>query len=347
MQLHRLIGLLLALAAPVIFAADNSVTVRNAEELSKAVTAANAAGGSRTIRLADGTYDLANTLQINAPYISLVGASNNPLKVIVQGDAMAADAKVGNVIRVAASGFLLSGITVQKAGNHLIQIAGESDADGAIIRDCILRDSWEQMVKVSVDPQEPGVSADHGLIENCRFEYTAGIGPQYYIGGVDAHGSQQWTIRGNTFINIKSPEERVAEHAVHFWNGSADNVVEQNIIEDCDRGVGFGLGDAGNQGGVIRHNIIHASVRRAGPAADAGIILESSPNTRVYNNTVFLEHNYPNAIEYRFPATTGVQIYNNLTNRPIRSRDGGEATVQSNVLVSPTRVTNLEATNRL
>src|SRR5690606_3816565 len=177
--------------------------------------------------------------------------------VTIQGDAMSAGARVGNVIRVAGQGFTLQHLTVARSRYHLIQIVGEEDADGAVIRDCIMRDAYEQMIKISLDVGNPGDSADNGLVENCLFEYTAGIGPQYYIGGVDAHGAKNWVIRGNTFRDIKSPTTEVAEHAIHFWTNSADTLVEGNLIIDCDRGIGFGLGDRGHVRGIIRNNMVY------------------------------------------------------------------------------------------
>jgi hypothetical protein len=308
-----------------------TITVSTAAELQSAVTTANNSGGNTTILLADGTYSVSDTLYVNAPNVTIASQSGIRENVIIQGDAMSSTAKIGNVIRVAASNFQLNGVTVQRSGWHAIQIAGETNAQAPIIRNCILRDTYEQLFKVSLDATNyPGVTSNNGLVENCVFEYSAGIGPQYYIGGVDAHGSQGWTIRNNTFRSIISPSGGVAEFAVHFWDGSANNTVEKNLIVNCDRGIGFGMDSRGNTGGIIRNNMIYHAAN-AGQYADVAISLMESPNSQIYNNTVYMDNSFPWAIEYRFTTTTNALIVNNLTNRPIISRDGGTGTVTTNV----------------
>ena len=62
---------------------------------------------------------------------------------------------------------------------------------------------------------------------------------------------------------------------------------------------------------------------------DVGIGLESSPDTRVLNNTVYAE-NYGNAIEYRWAATRDVVIQGNLTLGAIQLRNDASGTVGDN-----------------
>lgn len=310
--------------------AAQDISVRTAAELQNAVSTANANGGNTRILVADGTYTLTNTLYVNAPQVSILGSSADRSKVVIQGDAMSATANVGSLIRVAASNFLLSDITLQKSKYHLIQVAGETNADAPIIRNCILRDSYEQMLKVSIDSSNRAITSDSGVVENCVFEYSAGKGPQYYIGGIDAHGSKNWIVRGNTFRYIASPNTDVAEFAVHFWDASANNIVEGNIIVDCDRGIGFGMDGKPNSAGIIRNNMIYHSANGA-PYADTAIALIESPGTQVYNNSIYIANSFPWAIEYRFASTSGVLIANNLSNRPVQARDGASGTVSSNI----------------
>lgn len=320
-----------ALIGPASAVLADTITVGTVSELQNAVAAANSSGGNKTILIRDGTYTLPDTLHINSPNVTMSGQSGTRDKVIIQGDAMSATASVGNLLRVAASNFLLSNVTLQKSRWHLLQIAGETNADFPIIRNTIFRDAYQQMLKVSVDTANPNVASDNGLVENSLFEYTAGIGPQYYIGGIDAHGSKNWLVRNNTFRSIISPNATVAEFAVHFWHGSANNTVEQNLIINCDRGIGYGLGGfAINTGGIIRNNMIYHAAN-AGQFADVSIALAESPGTQVYNNTVFMENSFSWGIEYRFGSTSNVLVLNNLTNKPIMNRDGASETVSKNV----------------
>jgi hypothetical protein len=321
---------------PFTFAATESFAqtayVSTVNELSDALHKANKIGGNTDIVLSDGQYQINQRLRIIGSHIQLRSASGDPSTVILSGQGMKKSSSVEVLIDVSGSHTSLSGFTLERSANHLIQIRAENDADSFSLSNCVLRDSYEQLLKVSASHQKDSPYADDGHIENCLFEYSAGIGPQYYIGGIDAHRSRNWQVIGNTFKNIASPSIHVAEHAIHFWRKSANITVVNNVIENCDRGIGFGLGDnIANQtvGGLIETNIIKSS-NPSHKFADAGIILEASPNVQIINNVVWIEGSYPRAIEYRFPTTKNVIIQNNITNKSISSRHGGQAKLIDN-----------------
>lgn len=297
--------------------------------------------GNVAIYVAPGTYDLTKTLVFNKPNIMLLSEVADKNSVIFNGKGMRSSKNVENLIDIKSSGVVIDGITMQNAGNHIIQIRSERNADFPIIRNCTIRDSYEQLLKVSYDKRnKSNIQSDSGIVENCLFEYSAGLGPHYYIGGIDAHGIRNWVIRENVFKHIASPRNRISEHAIHLWNNTENNVVENNIIIDSDRAIGFGMrkrvkGDENkhikfsNFGGIIRNNFIYHSDNQD-PFGDTGIVLEDSPNTLVENNYIFMEHSYRRAIEYRFTPTKGVVIKNNHVNRLISSRNGGRADLVDN-----------------
>jgi hypothetical protein len=321
---------------------EQKMNVTDSAGLISAIAKANRYGDTR-IELADGHYSISHTLMIRADNITLVSGSGKAESVIISGNGMRPSKKVDNLIRVSGKYFTLEGITLEQAGNHLVQIAGEEDADYPTLRNCILKDSYEQLFKVSYNRQTQ-VASDHGLIENCQFVYSAGIGPQFYIGGIDVHGGKHWIVKNNVFRDIASPSKHIAEHAIHFWNKTEFTLIEHNIIINCDRGVGFGMKGRPSLGGTIRNNLIYHE-DNAHPFADAGITIEESPNTTVENNTIVLLHSYPNAIEYRFESTVNVVISNNLLNKAIRQRNGAQAKLSNNHFSTDT--TKLISTARL
>ena len=107
----------------------------------------------------------------------------------------------------------------------------------------------------------------------------------------DVHAARGWIVRQSRFEDIYCAGEGLAEHAIHFWVGSRDTVVENNVIVDCARAIGFGLGENGNgegrayqddpypgagyighYDGLIRNNAVWAAVEWF----DTGIGLEQA-----------------------------------------------------------------------
>jgi hypothetical protein len=296
-------------------------TVYNVSQLWQAINLANTTG-NRTVLIADGVYPIAST----ASYPYIVGSnlvfrslSGNRDAVVLTGQGMQNVAPLTEIgMSLVGDNITIADLTIRDVGNHGIS----TNSDNHFIHNVKIQNTYEQMIKGT----SSGNFSNDVIVQCCLFEYTAGIGPQWYIGGLDIHEGVDWIVRDNVFRDISSPSQSVAEHAIHFWDSSADNTIERNIIYNCDRGIGFGLGGSPNTGGIIRNNMIYND--GAGIFNDVGIGLETSPNTQVYNNTIYIE--YPNAIEYRFPATNGVLISNNLCNQDITSRNGGQATLTTN-----------------
>lgn len=291
------------------------VIVSTVQELWDAINQTHAQGGNMTILIADGTYEIASPSQY--PYIEVNNVvfrshSGNRANVVLTGGGMRETGDTENVFGVIGNNVTIADLTIGACGNHGISVNG----DNLFVHNVRIYNTYEQMLKGT----DAGDGADNGIVQCSLFEYPAGIGPQYYIGGIDVHEGNDWIVRDNTFRNIKSPdpgEDFLAEHAIHFWRDSVNTQVERNRITNCDRGIGFGLDTSSHSGGLIANNMVHTT-------RDVGIGLETSPNTQVYNNTVYTE-GYSNSIEYRFAATTGVKIYNNLTNAAISDRESGSS----------------------
>jgi hypothetical protein len=318
----------LLLSPLAISGEQNKVIVSNTEQLRNALKEINKTKIGTLIELEDGQYNLSGSpLKISTDHITIRSESGIRDNVVISGAGMGKG--LGNLIDVSADYFSIVGVTLQNSKWHLIQVRAEKDVDFFYMENCILQDAGQQLLKVS--GSKSGPYSEFGIIKNSLFQYTAGIGPNYYIGGIDAHRSVDWLIQDNVFKNIASPATQVAEYAIHFWSDSKDIRTIGNLIINSDRGIGYGLMNRENQsrGGIISNNIIiHTASDH--PFADVGIALESSPETLVSNNIIFSTSTYPNAIEYRFTRTQGVLIQGNISNKAIKKRDGASATVIDN-----------------
>jgi hypothetical protein len=325
---------------PLPVEGDHIVEVDTVAELQNAVQ--NLVDNT-TILIADGTYELTNTLNVrNVSNVAIRSASGNRDAVVIAGKGMS-NPSFGNVPHVIAvydaSDVLIADLTLRDAYYHLIQIHGENDADRVHLYDLELVDSGEQFVKGST-AGPPGPYADDGVVECSLFRYTDRARSSY-TNGVDVLAGSGWIIRDNTFRNIRAPEGELAGPAVLMWRNSIGTVVERNLFIECDRAIALGLStpDAnsrdGNtvydhQDGIIRNNMIY---REGG--GDIGITVNYSGGVEIAHNTVILNDTFPwGAIEYRF-ASTSAMIQNNLTDAPIWQRDSATGTSVDNIVDAP------------
>ena len=336
-------------AAPALPApTGHVVTVSTVSQLQSAVAAL---GSDTTILIQPGTYKLTQQLRIRygVTNVALRGATNNRNDVVILGSGMTV-AGVDIAIKVEnAQDVLLANFSVGQARFHPIQLQGEQGAERVHIYNVRLFDAGQQFLKSTFDVNNPD-GVDGVVVEYSLFEFTA-MGPAYgYTQGIDVHNGAGWIIRYNTFRNITVPSTATYKQrpAIDMWSGSRDTLVYGNLIVNCERGIILGLGpqsgfEHSHSGGAVFNNVIY---RAAGKTVnpDAGISIWDSPGTRVFNNTVIQNGTYKDAIEYRFPGTTGVQVYNNLTDGAIRSRDNAVATVANNyTLATPALFANAAA----
>lgn len=319
--------------APPEWPASRVVRVNNARALEEAVLRA---GKGDTILIADGTYVLSRTLEISAPQVIIRGASGDRDKVIIRGQGMTTGVGVG--IGVNAAGVTVADLTVRDFLYHGIQVRGENGAGRFTLLGARVMDAGQQLLKGSLSANP--IYADYGTVACSVFSYTDHA-PSDYTNGVDVLGAKGWVIRDNRFERIRGPASGrfAAGPAVLMWAASEDTVVERNVVVDSFRGIALGLaaGTASvlrngersfdHRGGVIRNNVIV----NMNSWADEAIEANAARDVRVEHNTVLVEGSAPWSIGVRWPSATA-QVRNNVTNRQVLLRNGGQAVMSGNVI---------------
>jgi|KBSSwiStaDraftv2_1062776.scaffolds.fasta_scaffold234512_2 hypothetical protein len=314
------------------------------------VSVVAAAPAGATILLADGTYALGGAIvQIRSAGITLRSASGDATKVIIDGAYTSPE-----VIAISASDVTLAELTITHAVDHPVHVypndAGPN-VTGTLLYAVRLIDNGEQFLKVNPNSGR-SFYVDTGRVECSLFQMTAAgrshietlNGTSCYTGGIDVHGGRGWIVRQNRFEGIYCTDGKLAEHAIHFWNGARDTLVENNIIVNCARGIGYGLiesgemrvyadnpypgvGYIGHFDGIVRNNFIFADV----PAFDTGVELAQAQGTKVFHNTIYAgpqATGFYSSIDTRFTHSM-VDLRNNLVQR-ITMRDGAIVTSSNN-----------------
>jgi hypothetical protein len=303
-------------------------------------TIAGAASGT-TILLHDGLYDMSggdstHRLVFSTPGLTLRSASGNREAVILDGNY-----GTNELISIYASNTTIADLTLKRAYDHPIHATGpfNTPISGLLIHNVHVVDPGQQAVKVN--PNGTG-TVDHSTLQCSHLELTdigrTHIRDSCYTGGLDVHAATGWLVRRNRIEGFWCPSG-LSEHGIHMWRLCEDSIVEENLVIDCARGIGFGLGSGGDGHvrGIIRNNFIAASdagLFASTAGFDSGISLWGADDAEVYHNTVASTQT-PSAssIEWRF-ITTDVTLANNLVTDVLWNR-GGTAYRSTNIEYAP------------
>jgi len=335
-----------ALSAPT--GAIVNVTAAQTGTLHQAML--DAAAGT-TFVLAPGNYPIAGSLRLEKPGMTLRSSTDRAADVVID-----AAYDVAEAIVIRASNATVAHVTVTRAVDHAIHVSPATegvDVTGLVVYGVALTDNGEQFLKVNPLGTAAGY-IDGGRVECSSFLLTDAGRPHIerstggcYTGGIDVHAGRDFVVRNNRFEGIYCAGEGLAEHAIHFWKRARGTLVENNVIVNCARGIGFGMGDTdtgtrvyadapyggdlGHLDGIIRNNVIYADI----DYFDTGIEIIQARRPIVVHNTVvsWSGAGFFSSIDYRF-ARTQALVENNLVRR-ITQRDGAAGTVDHNLEGTP------------
>ena len=302
-------------------------------------TIADATSGT-TILLHDGFYDMSggdstHRLVFSTPGLTLRSVSGNREAVTLDGGYV-----TGELVSIQASDTTIADITLSRAYYHPIHASGpDTPIENILIHNVHIIDPGEQAVKVNA---VGAGTVDNSTLECSHLELTDTGRPfirnNCYTGGLDAHLATGWLVQRNLIEGFWC-ESGLSEHGIHMWRQCVDTVVEENLIIDCARGIGFGLGAGtdGHTGGIIRNNFVaadDAGLFASSSGFDSGISLWGADDAEVYHNTV-ASTQAPSAssIEWRF-ISTSVTLSNNLVTDRIWDR-GGTSYLATNTEYAP------------
>lgn len=335
-----------------------TIEVAPSEVAQLRTTVANAASGT-TILLQDGTYDLSfgdgsSRLSFETANVTLRSLSGNRDAVVLDGNYGTSE-----LISIYASNVTIADLTLMRALNHPIHISGYAGnpIEGILIHNLRIVDPREQAIKVN--PIDDGW-VDNSTIECCSIELTdtgrTHVNPDpggCYTGGIDVHQAQGWVVRRNRIEGFWC-DTGLSEHGIHFWKCSRDTLVEENVIVDCARGIGFGLTSTGtcrtypddpypgvgfmdHIDGIVRNNFVAAAdsdLLSSPDGFDTGIAVTQAYGAKVVHNSVASTSPPFTSIEWRY-SNSVVEIFNNLVTKNLLARDGGQATPDGNIEYAP------------
>ncbi len=218
---------------------------------------------------------------------------------------------------------------------HAFHVVG--GANGAIIRHNRIRDFDAAIKGNGLNGQFPrDVVIEGNSIHNLAPRETSGP-----VTPIDLDGGRHWVVRANLIADFAKAGGNRVSYGAFMKGGSRNGVFERNLVI-CEwqhtGGIRLGLSFGGGGGetaeicenrkctpkhsdGIIRNNIIMHCPE------DAGIYVNASRNTKIYNNTLI---DTSGGIDVRFAASTA-DIRDNIITGGAHNRNGGRSTLRANL----------------
>jgi hypothetical protein len=312
----------------------NSINVTNKPELINAIAGAKAGD---VIVIAAGEYNLTG---YNIP---LAENGNKDHPITLRADRLGTvtlkfDLLEGFHITGAywtIENLIIEGVCKDDSNcEHAFHIAG--NGHNARINNNIVK-NFNAHVKINAVSDK---SPDSGIIENNLFYNDAPRKTSNPVTLIDGVSVSHWRVANNIVADFAKLYDDNTSYAAFFKGGGEDNIFEKNLVmcEWRHKGgmrIGLSFGGGGtaaeycpdkncgteNSRGIIRNNIIMNCPR------DVGIYLNKSADTLIHNNIIYNTH----GIDVRFKTTTA-EIFNNVIDGRIRSRNGGFYKAQNNIM---------------
>ncbi|MBN1501300.1 MAG: hypothetical protein JW982_14165 [Spirochaetes bacterium] len=278
-----------------------------------------------TVIIKDGVYLLDKPLYISGNNVTIRSESGSRENVIISGGTSnRGKGGIEVLFRVEGNHFTICDVSIGRSRKIGIEIIGENENKGDFltVSNVCFFDISESMILASWDSQKPGNHADSGVVEFSLFEYTDNFKSRSSVTGIDVQRGQNWKIRDNIFKNIKAYNAEKSPGLICLYNHADGTIIKNNRILNCQKGITLGMDGSPHYNGILVNNTIHVTL-------SAGISLSEAVNTKVYNNTVFIDGNDIHSIECGFNCDSS-RIINNLTNSSILTDDENVIFLTSN-----------------
>ena len=284
-----------------------------------------AAAAGDVFVLEAGTYTLADTIDVTADGVSVIGVDRDAVVIEVAAGSTAFDVK--------SSRFTVANLTIRGGETSVrFQPGGATDTSGGTVRYTVL-DSPD-LRHIEIDDQNGGVAVGGEVICNKMLHDPGQCdGTDNSSRAVLAHPAPAWRFSTNEVRDTYCEDRPVAAFALQEGDGA---IADNNIFFNGDAAIHLGpffgplepcSGGGEISGAVVCNNLVHHSRS----SSNGSIELRGACDAGVVHNAVYSESGAP-SIELNDPSS-GL-VANNASNGP-GDLDGGSFDpdlLQTNVL---------------